>query len=170
MRVGIAFGSNLGDRLLHLRQARACVRASPLLAPPILTSSVYVTSPVDCPSGSGDFLNAVIEAELIGEPVALLRDLHACEVGLGRESSPSSPLLRNAPRIIDLDILYAGDLEITSGPLILPHPRVARRRFVLAPLAEIRPTLILPGQTKTVAQLLKKLPPGDSAEPLDATW
>jgi 2-amino-4-hydroxy-6-hydroxymethyldihydropteridine diphosphokinase len=67
-------------------------------------------------------------------------------------------------------LLYAGDCEIAAGSLILPHPRIGVRRFVLVPLAEIRPSLILPGQTETIAQLLEKLPPGDSVEPLDATW
>ena len=166
MRAGIAFGSNLGDRLLYLRQARACVVASSLLAPPVLVSSVYLTSPVECPPDSDHFLNAVIEAELTGDPVALLRDLQALEKGLGR----SAGTRRNAPRTIDLDLLYAGDCELESNGIVLPHPGVAERRFVLSPLAEIRPGLILPGQTETVAQLLKKLPPGDTVEALDARW
>jgi 2-amino-4-hydroxy-6-hydroxymethyldihydropteridine diphosphokinase len=143
MRAGIAFGSNLGDSLLLLRQARACILASPLLAPPVLISSVYLTSPVECPPGSDPFLNAVMEAELTGDPAALLRDLRALELALGRPARSG----RNAPRVIDLDFLYAGDCEIRADDLILPHPRIARRRFVLAPLAEIRPGLILPGQT-----------------------
>jgi 2-amino-4-hydroxy-6-hydroxymethyldihydropteridine diphosphokinase len=166
MRAGIALGSNLGDSLRLLRQARACLLASPLLAPPFLTSGIYLTSPVDCPPGSCSFLNAVLEAELTGEPIDLLRDLRACEQGLGRACSS----VRNAPRIIDLDLLYAGDRKIRADGLILPHPRISQRRFVLAPLAEIRPGLILPGHTKTIAQLLAKLRPGDSAKPLDATW
>jgi 2-amino-4-hydroxy-6-hydroxymethyldihydropteridine diphosphokinase len=166
MRAGIAFGSNLGDRLLMLRQARACVIASALLAPPFLASGIYLTTPVDCPSGSEPFLNAVLEAELTGDPAALLRDLRALEQALGRPARPR----RNEARLIDLDLLYAGDLQINTGELILPHPRITGRRFVLAPLAEIRPGLILPGQTETVSQLLKNLPAGDSAEPLDARW
>src|ERR1700722_16022497 len=110
MRAGIAFGSNLGDRLRHLRLARACLRASPLLAPPYLASGIYLTSPVDCPPGSQPFLNAVLEAELTGDPAALLRDLRACEEGLGRTRDS----LRNEPRILDLDLLYAGDTVIDS--------------------------------------------------------
>jgi 2-amino-4-hydroxy-6-hydroxymethyldihydropteridine diphosphokinase len=151
---------------LHLRQARACLMASVLLSPPILASSLYLTSPVDCPPGSDSFLNGVIEAELIGEPAALLRELRGLELSLGRPARSK----RNAPRIIDLDLLYAGDCASRARGLVLPHPRIGERRFVLAPLAEIRPGLILPGQTQTIAQLLEKLPPGDSAEPLDATW
>jgi len=166
MRAGIAFGSNLGDRLLILRQARACLVASALLAPPILASSVYLTSPVDCPAGSDSFLNAVIEAELTGKPVALLRELRALERSLGRPARTK----RNAPRPIDLDLLYVGNCECRAGGLVLPHPRISERRFVLAPLAEIRPGLILPGMSENIAQLLGKLPPGDSAEPLEATW
>jgi 2-amino-4-hydroxy-6-hydroxymethyldihydropteridine diphosphokinase len=169
MRAGIAFGSNLGDRLLMLRQARACLLASPLLAPPFRASSIYLTSPVDCPPGSDPFLNGVIEAELTGDPAALLRDLSGLEEALGRPTRPARSK-RNAPRCIDLDLLYAGDFEISTDELILPHPGIVRRRFVLVPLAEIRPGLMLPGQTETVSQLLRKLPPGDSVEPLDAKW
>jgi 2-amino-4-hydroxy-6-hydroxymethyldihydropteridine diphosphokinase len=166
MRAGIAFGSNLGESLRLLRQARACLVASPLLAPPYLASGIYVTSPVDCPPGSESFLNAVLEAELTGDPVALLRDLHGLEEALGRPKRSG----RNEPRLIDLDFLYAGDIEINTADFVLPHPGIVRRRFVLAPLAEIRPGLILPGQTLTVAKLLAALPPGDSAEPVEATW
>ena len=166
MRAGIAFGSNLGESLQLLSQARACVLASQLLAPPVLISSIYLTSPVDCPPGSPTFLNAVLEAELTGDPTALLRDLRACEEGLGRPALSR----RNAPRLIDLDLLYAGDCEISIDGLVLPHPRIGERRFVLAPLAEIRPGLILPGRTETIAQLLRNLPPGDAVEPLDARW
>ncbi len=145
MRAGIAFGSNLGDRLATLRRARACLLASALLAPPVIASRVYLTSPVDCPPGSEPFLNAVIEAELTGTPAALLRDLRACEEGLGRPAR----VKRNAPRVIDLDLLYAGDFRVETEDLVLPHPRIAERRFVLAPLAEIRPGLILPGYIET---------------------
>jgi 2-amino-4-hydroxy-6-hydroxymethyldihydropteridine diphosphokinase len=166
MRAGIAFGSNLGDRLQLLRHARACLVASHLLAPPLLTSRVYLTSPVDCPEGSEPFLNAVMEAELTGEPDGLLRDLRTLEAGLGRPARSQ----RNAPRSIDLDLLYVDDRQVQSGGLILPHPRITARRFVLTPLADIRPGMILPGQTETVAQLLRKLPPGETVEPLDATW
>jgi 2-amino-4-hydroxy-6-hydroxymethyldihydropteridine diphosphokinase len=166
MRAGIAFGSNLGDRLLLLRQARACMTASSLLAPPVRVSSVYLTSPVDCPPGSESFLNGVMEAELTGEPLELLREMRRLEQSLGRPARAK----RNAPRMIDLDLLYAGDSELRTKELILPHPRIGERRFVLAPLSEIRPGLVLPGHTETVSQLLKKLPAGDTAEMLEAKW
>ncbi|HEX4086578.1 MAG TPA: 2-amino-4-hydroxy-6-hydroxymethyldihydropteridine diphosphokinase [Chthoniobacteraceae bacterium] len=167
MRAGIAFGSNLGDRLRLLRQARACLLACPLLAPPVLASRIYLTTPVDCPPGSDSFFNAVLEAELTGAPGDLLRAMSACEEALGRAEERTA---RNAPRSIDLDLLYAGDCAQSIGPLILPHPRMAQRRFVLAPLADIRPGLVLPGQHRTIAELLDALPPGDLAEPISEPW
>jgi 2-amino-4-hydroxy-6-hydroxymethyldihydropteridine diphosphokinase len=166
MRAGIAFGSNMGDRLLMLRQARSCLVASPLLAPPFLASSVYLTSPVDCTPGAEPFLNAVLEAELTGDPLALLRTMRDLEKALGRPEKSK----RNAPRCIDIDLLYAGDCEMRTDELVLPHPGIAVRGFVLVPLAEIRPGLVLPGQTGTVKKLLKKLPPGDTVEMVDAKW
>ena len=166
MRAGIAFGSNMGDRLQNLRQARACLMASALIAQPALKSSIYLTSPVDCPPSSDAFLNAVLEVDLTGTPEALLRDLRTCEEGLGR--GPRTQ--RNGPRTIDLDLLYAGDCVLETGNLIVPHPRIAQRRFVLEPLAEIRPELVLPGQKLSVEQLLAQLPPGDSVERIDSTW
>jgi 2-amino-4-hydroxy-6-hydroxymethyldihydropteridine diphosphokinase len=166
MRAGIAFGSNMGDRLLMLRQARTCLVASPLLAPPFLTSSVYLTSPVDCPPGSEPFLNAVLEGELTGEPLALLRAMRELEKALGRPAKSK----RNAPRCIDMDLLYVGECEMRTEELVLPHPGITARGFVLAPLAEIRPGLVLPGQTETVSKLLKKLAAGDTVEMVDAMW
>jgi len=66
---------------------------------------------------------------------------------------------RNAPRVIDIDILYAGSVKRTDGNLDLPHPRWAQRRFVVQPLADVRPFLRLPGETRTVSDILKTLPP-----------
>jgi 2-amino-4-hydroxy-6-hydroxymethyldihydropteridine diphosphokinase len=165
MRAGIAFGSNLGDRLDMMRRARACVLASALLAPPFLASSLYLTSPVDCPPGSDDFVNAVIEAELVGAPIDLLRDLRRIEFELGRQRSE-----HHAPRSIDLDLLYAGDFRIDTPELRLPHPAIAERSFVLTPLYEIRGDLVIPGHKKSVTQLLENLPKGESVQPLDTNW
>jgi 2-amino-4-hydroxy-6-hydroxymethyldihydropteridine diphosphokinase len=166
VRAGIAFGSNMGDRLRHLVEARERVLASRWIDAPVLASGVYLTSPLDCPPGSGPFYNAVLEVELAGEPEDLMHELRACELQLGRlQEAP-----RNVPRTIDLDLLYAGNLELRTGTLIVPHPRIAQRRFVLEPLAEIRPELVLPGYTETVAELLAKLPLGDSVERLEDEW
>lgn len=139
-RVGISLGSNLGDRLANLRAAIAglsSVRSSDHL----LVSSIYETDPVDCPPGSGTFFNAVIEIETELSPLDLLARTQAIESELGRPSERAV----NAPRTADLDLLYYDEVTISEGDLILPHPRMFGRPFVLKPLAEIRPDLITDG-------------------------
>ena len=102
---------------------------------------------------SPPFLNAVLELSIAMEPQDLLRKLKNIENALGRQ--PSSQ--RNGPRIIDIDLLYCENLTISSPGLTLPHPQIARRRFVLQPLADIRPKLILPNFSKNVEELLQEL-------------
>ena len=150
MRVGVALGSNLGDRMANLRAARNAMVDLAGIQPPILFSSIYETEPVDCEPGANKFFNAVLEFDYEGDPQSLLRDLKAIESSLGRPGDHA----RNISRSIDIDLLYADDMKIDDERLHLPHPRMHLRRFVLAPLAEIRPDLILTNQTKTVAQLL----------------
>lgn len=153
MRVGVALGSNLGDRLANLRVARKAIVNLAGIEPPILFSSIYETEPVDCEPNANKFFNAVLEFDYAGDPQSLLRNLKAIESSLGRPGDHA----RNISRSIDIDLLYAADMKIDDERLHLPHPRMHSRRFVLAPLAEIRPDLILPNQTKTVAQLLANL-------------
>ncbi|MGI8437003.1 MAG: 2-amino-4-hydroxy-6-hydroxymethyldihydropteridine diphosphokinase [Chthoniobacterales bacterium] len=154
MRAGIAFGSNLGDRLALLQAARRRLTSLPGVEPSLLSSPVYETEPIDCEPRAPRFLNAVMEIGYDGSAHDLLRELRQIEEELGRpEAHP-----RNASRTIDLDLLYFGDEAIAEPELQLPHPRLAERRFVLEPLAEIRPDLILPEQSETVAALLEKLP------------
>lgn len=154
MRAGIAFGSNLGDRLAHLQAARAELMRLEKLERPIFASSIYETEPVGCDAGAGKFLNAVIEIGYSGEATELLQRLREIERGLGRPSRHE----RNVSRTLDLDLLYFGDAILCTPELELPHPRMTSRRFVLEPLAEIRSDLVLSKQKKTVGELLAALP------------
>jgi len=150
MRTGVALGSNLGDRLANLRAARAAIVDLPDVTSPILSSAVYETEPVGCEPGAAKFLNAVIEFEYQGEPMGLLERLIAIEESLGRARAHAS----NVSRTIDLDLLYAGGHKIDIEQLQLPHPRLHLRQFVLQPLADIRPELVLPNQARSVRELL----------------
>lgn len=162
-RAGIALGSNLADRLAHLRAASARLRSIAIPGTTVLTAPIYQTLPRLCPPGSPDFLNTVVEIGYDGGPLELLDATRTIELDLGR--IPSSE--RNAPRVIDIDLLYLADERVENDTLVLPHPRVGERSFVLQPLADIRPDLILPGHTRTIAELLLDLP-GD--EPPPAKW
>lgn len=153
MKVGLALGSNLGDRLRYLQQAKKYLlslskeewhRASPL----------YETEPKDCPPNSPKFCNAVLEIEYDGSAKGLLRKIQAYENAHGRDRN----LPKNAARSIDIDILYIGEREILEKNLVVPHPRMAERRFVLVPLATIQPDMIVKGTGKTVTMLLRELP------------
>ena len=154
MRVGIALGSNLDDRLENLRAARRHLFALHEDRGPFLCSRIYETDPVDCPPDSPVFLNAAIELASTLPPLDLLKKLQAIEHLLGRPSNHA----HHAPRTIDLDILYYDNLAFTLPELTLPHPRITERAFVLQPLADIAPTRILPGQIQTIATLLNKIP------------
>lgn len=152
-RVGIALGSNLGDRLAHLEAARQALRDIATPGAPFLQAATYQTKPLLCPPGSPYFYNSVVEIAFEGDPIALLEMTQAIEKKLGRIGVHE----RNAPRIIDVDLLYVGDEIVDTEELVLPHPRIGERRFVLEPLADIRPELVLPGQTKSIGQLLASL-------------
>lgn len=166
MRAGIAFGSNIADRLRHLTMARTMIAELVDLRLPMLASAVYETAPVDCEPGAENFLNAVLEIGWNGDAPALLRALRKIETELGR--SPDHA--RNSSRTIDLDLLYFGELALTGEGLKVPHPRMQERRFVLEPLAEIRDDLVLPGQTRTVAELLKELVDTSAVTRAEAQW
>ena len=153
MKLGLALGSNLGYRLQHLRQAKDFLTALSRHGW-CLASPVYETEPVDCPPGSPGFYNAVIEIEYDEALATLLKQTQAYEAAAGREPVR----VRNAARTVDIDLLYCGDLEIRDHDLILPHPRLAERRFVLLPLSDIQPDRIIPGTDRTVRTLLNELP------------
>jgi 2-amino-4-hydroxy-6-hydroxymethyldihydropteridine diphosphokinase len=154
MRAGVALGSNLGERLANLRNARKEISAMNGALPPLRCSAIYETEPVDCEKGAAKFFNAVVEFGYAGPPEELRRDLAGIERVLGRPATHE----RNVSRPIDLDLLYLGELIVETAELHLPHPRIVDREFVLRPLAEIRPDLVLPKQTESVSTLLLRLP------------
>ena len=153
MRIGVAIGSNLGDRLANLRAARKAVVDLSANSASVLVSPVYETEPVGCEPGADKFLNAVLEIEYDGDPTDLLQKLIRIEESLGRDRNHA----RNVSRKIDIDLLYAGELSVQNERLQVPHPRLHLRKFVLQPLADIRPNLIFPNQTKSVRELLAQI-------------
>jgi len=158
----VALGSNLGDAQQNVLQAME--RLEPLSSAPLLKSSLWQTSPVDCPPNSPLFINAVVGLKpRSGEtPESLLRKLQQLEREFGRK--PKAVL--NEARPLDLDLIVFGNQTRTTPGLTLPHPRAHVRRFVLEPLIEIYPDLVLPGQTQTVRQLLGQLPVAEAVTKL----
>jgi 2-amino-4-hydroxy-6-hydroxymethyldihydropteridine diphosphokinase len=146
--VFIALGSNLGDRAANLRAAQAAMAPSVTIR---ARSSVYETGPqyvLDQPA----FLNMAVKGTTRLGPNALLRRLKKIEAELGRK-----PSRRFGPRLIDLDILYYEDKVINDEALILPHPRIAEREFVLVPLSDIAPCHRHPVTRQTTMEMLKAL-------------
>jgi 2-amino-4-hydroxy-6-hydroxymethyldihydropteridine diphosphokinase len=153
MRTAVALGSNIGNRLENLRAARKAIFGLANVKPPTISSSVYETKPVGCEPGAGKFLNAVVEFEYEGDPVRFLEQLIQIEEALGRKRNHPQNVSRN----IDIDLLYCGDQRINDERLQLPHPRLHLRTFVLRPLGDIRPNLVLPGQKKNIGNLLAEV-------------
>lgn len=149
----IALGSNMGDREGNLLRAIAAIGKLPDTKITAL-SSFYLTEPVGN-SDQDDFCNAVIRAESLLEPGDLLQELLRIEtVQFGRKRD-----IHWGPRRMDLDLLFYGETVINEPPgLIIPHPRLHMRRFVLEPLAEIAPEFTHPVMGMNVIQLLQELP------------
>jgi len=167
MESGFSLGSNLGDRLQWLQQAKRRILAAPdtrLLA----QSPVYETEPVGVKPEYRDlkFLNAVLVVESPLDPEAWLEQLGAIETALGRVRTAD----RFAPRTLDADLIYAGTATIDSDHLQVPHPRWMERRFVVQPLCDIRPDLVLPGIGVPVRQVLAELPEGEATELFRKEW
>jgi 2-amino-4-hydroxy-6-hydroxymethyldihydropteridine diphosphokinase len=143
----IGLGSNQGDRRDYLRRAVLALAAVPGVEV-VRQSSVYETAPVGGPAGQGPYLNAVVTVRTTLAPRDLLGHLLAIEQHLGRVRTVTA-----APRTIDLDLLLYGDVVLDTAELVVPHPRLHERLFVLEPLAEIAPGIVHPRLMKSAAEL-----------------
>ena len=167
MEYGLSLGSNLGDRLALLKSARDRVSSIPGVLN-IVPSSVYETAPVGVHPEYEHlaYLNAVLVVTATTSPTAMSTAIHSIEDAMGRVRTED----RFAPRPIDIDILYAGKICSADQSLTLPHPRWAERRFVVQPLADVRPGLIFPGDQKTVRNVLNSLPSEPAVSRFTETW
>ena len=167
MEIGLSLGSNLGDRLENLRQARRRIAALPGVCV-IQSSAVYETEPVDVPERYAGlpFLNAVLIIDSALDVDRLLDNVLIVELEMGRDSKHD----RNSPRQIDIDIIFAGDLAKSRPDGGVPHPRWAERRFVAQPLADLRPDLRIPGEQRTVRDVLLALPASPNVVLFARVW
>jgi 2-amino-4-hydroxy-6-hydroxymethyldihydropteridine diphosphokinase len=147
--VYLSLGSNVGDRETHLARARERLNADGLRV--LRTSALYETEPRDFPDQPW-FLNQVVEIESSLFPKQLLERTQKIERALGR--IPTRP---KGPRTIDIDILLYGDTILSTPGLEIPHERLADRRFVLEPLAELAPDLRHPRTGSTVNEMLARV-------------
>jgi 2-amino-4-hydroxy-6-hydroxymethyldihydropteridine diphosphokinase len=162
-----SLGSNLGARLDYLCQARAALAHLPetrLTA----TSHVYATEAVTEPGAPPDtpYLNAIVIVATRLDPFVLATRMHDIETALGRRRTDR----RYAPRTLDIDLIAFGTRQLQTATLQIPHPRAHLRRFVCAPLAELRPALILPGQRETLRTILSSLPAAPAATLAEEQW
>ncbi len=164
---GLSLGANLGDRRQALQQARLALQSLPHTQE-VACAPIYETDPVDVSAVWQQclFYNTAIVLATTLDVDDFAARLRALETALGRVRGPD----RHAPRTIDIDLLYFGDLTRDTPQLRLPHPHIAVRRFVCQPLADLRPHLRLPGQTLTVQELLTRLPPTPRVWPAGAQW
>ena len=166
--LGFSLGSNLGDRVANLALARRrileCGDARELGRSPL-----YETEPVGVKPEYQHlkFINAVLVIESRQSPRDWLAHIARLETELGRSRDVSD---RFAPRDIDIDLIFAGGAMIDSGGLTVPHQRWAVRRFVVQPLADVRPGLVLPGDRRTVSEVLASLPGAEELQRLDQDW
>ena len=150
-RIYLSLGSNLGDREGHLREAIERLEAADVRV--FGRSLVYETEPVDY-TEQGWFLNQVVSGETALFPMQLLTRIGRVERELGRVRG-----VPKGPRTIDIDILFYASAVVETARLQIPHPRIAERRFVLQPLADLAPELRHPVTHRTVRQMLASAPP-----------
>jgi len=167
METGFCLGSNMGGRLHLLRQAKTLI----LLEPQVKfvdQSPVYETEPVGVKPQykSMKFLNAVLIVESPYTPEEWLKKIKKIESTLHRVRTEDS----NAPRTIDVDIIFAGDRIVDSDLLRIPHPRWSERRFVVQPLADVRPELVLPGTNEPVQKILADMADSDDVRLFTEKW
>lgn len=162
----LSLGSNQGDRLAWLKRAGLALLTLPESRLTDL-SPVYESEPVGVPEACRGlpFLNCVAILETRLEPRALLAALHAVESSLGRTRGAEPGL----PRTLDIDLIAFGGLTLDAPGLTLPHPRARERRFVLQPLADLRPAFAFPGDARTVTDLLRGLPAEPRVWPFDGS-
>lgn len=144
----LGLGTNLGDRLMNLGQA---IQSLSAVVTVLRSSRVYETLPVGF-ADQPKFLNQVAEIETELTPQDLLETVKHIELQMGRQKT-----FRDGPRLIDIDILFYGDRVIDLPNLTIPHPRLSTRAFVLAPLAELAPSLKHPVLGKTVVKMLEQV-------------
>jgi 2-amino-4-hydroxy-6-hydroxymethyldihydropteridine diphosphokinase len=152
IEIHLGIGSNMGDRIDFLKKS---VTALSEKLTEVRVSQVYESAAWGY-EDQDDFLNAALVGHTSLSPQELLSLAKNIEAKLGRE-----PSFRNGPRVIDIDILLYGDLEINEGPIEIPHASLLLRTFVLQPLVDLSPDLIPPGKTKSVANVLAEFDPKD---------
>lgn len=148
VRAFLALGSNLGDRRAHLRGALG------RLPDVVAVSGVYETDPVGGPPGQGAYLNCVVELRTARTPRELLGAAQAAEAAADRVRAQ-----RWGPRTLDVDVLIVGDEVVDEPDLIVPHPRMSERGFVLVPLADLAPELVIGRLTSDVARGVRPASP-----------
>jgi 2-amino-4-hydroxy-6-hydroxymethyldihydropteridine diphosphokinase len=139
----VGLGSNLGHPRWRLARALAALARLPR-SRLVAASRNYVSAPVDCAEPQPDYINAVAELRTALTPSALLDRMRAIERRQGRRREV--PARRNAPRVLDLDLLMFGRRRLSRPQLSLPHPRMHERAFVLQPLVDIAPSTSIPGR------------------------